>query len=172
MGSINFNAAEVLEIAEQIERNGAFFYRKAAEVVTDPDARTLLKELAAWEVGHERMFAHMRRRLSEKATSTDTFDPDGDAAKYMRAFADGHVFDVNAKDPAEFFQCARTLTQILEEALRREHEAIAFFTTMREVVPEAQGKSEVGAVIGEEVKHVFQLTRLLCDGEARAGGRK
>jgi hypothetical protein len=129
-----------------------------------------LKELAAWEVGHEQTFGHMRRKLAADASRPDTFDPDGDAAKYMRAFADGHVFDVNARDPAEFFRAGPTLTEILREALRREHDAIAFFTTMREVVPESAGKDEVGAVIGEEVQHVFQLTRLLCDVEARGRG--
>ncbi len=171
MSSILFNADEVLGIAEQIERNGAFFYRKAAEVVVDADGRKLLKDLAAWEVGHEQTFVQMRKRLSAEASRPETFDPEGDAAKYLRAFADGHVFNVNAQDPAKFLEGARTLPQILKEALRREHDAIVFFTAMRELVPEMHGRSEVQAVIGEEVQHVFQITRLLCDAEARAGGQ-
>jgi len=172
VGSINFNAAEVLQIAEQIERNGAFFYRTAAEAVADHAAGALLRDLAEWEVGHEKTFARMRGRLPEDAARSDTFDPDGDAARYMRAFADGHVFDVNARDPSAFFRQQRTLPEILREALAREHDAIVFFTTMREVVPENQGKSEVEAVIREEVQHVFQITRMLVEAEARAGGRQ
>ncbi|HNR97939.1 MAG TPA: rubrerythrin [Planctomycetota bacterium] len=172
MGSIKFNAAEVLQIAEQIERNGAFFYRAAAEAVADPAAAALLKELADWEVGHEKTFARMRARLPEQATQSDTFDPDGDAARYLQAFADGQVFDVNAGDPAEFFRRPRTLSEILREALAREHDAIVLFTAMRDVVPESQGRSEVEAVIREEVQHVFQITRMLCEAETRPGERK
>ena len=44
-----FNAEEVLEIACQIERNGAGYYRQAAERVSDPAARQMLLDLAAME---------------------------------------------------------------------------------------------------------------------------
>ena len=39
--SYNFNADEIFEIAEQIERNGANFYRTAAENITDEDKKTV-----------------------------------------------------------------------------------------------------------------------------------
>ena len=35
--SYDFNADEIFEIAEQIERNGAKFYRNAAESIADTD---------------------------------------------------------------------------------------------------------------------------------------
>ena len=38
--SYDFNADEIFEIAEQIERNGAKFYRTAAESVADEDKKT------------------------------------------------------------------------------------------------------------------------------------
>ena len=40
--SIKFNADEILEMAEQIERNGVLFYRTAAEQVSDPQQKQLL----------------------------------------------------------------------------------------------------------------------------------
>ena len=55
-----FNADEVFEMAEQIERNGAKFYRRAAEGAGDPHERDLLNELADWEETHQRVFAAIR----------------------------------------------------------------------------------------------------------------
>ncbi len=54
--SFEFNADEILEMAEQIERNGARFYRKAAELVKDAAVSKLLQDLAAWEDGSYRIF--------------------------------------------------------------------------------------------------------------------
>lgn len=42
MMSISFNAIEIFEIAERIERNGVKFYRKAAEGLSDQDLRQTL----------------------------------------------------------------------------------------------------------------------------------
>ena len=60
-----FNTSEVLEIAEQIERNGAKFYRSAAAIFDEPEICRMLLRLADWEAKHERVFARMRRQLSE-----------------------------------------------------------------------------------------------------------
>ena len=46
---ITFNAEEILDIAEQIERNGANFYRKAAENVAEEEHRNILTGLEATE---------------------------------------------------------------------------------------------------------------------------
>ncbi len=69
-----FNADEVFEMAEQIERNGGKFYRAAAEKF--PAVRELLLKLAEMEDNHERTFANMRAELSTKETAQTVFDPD------------------------------------------------------------------------------------------------
>ena len=61
--SIKFNADEIFEIAIQIEKNGEKFYRKAAEAVSDEDARQTFIELADMEVAHIKTFADMRTGL-------------------------------------------------------------------------------------------------------------
>ncbi|MBL7153969.1 MAG: rubrerythrin, partial [Phycisphaerae bacterium] len=57
-----FNADEVFEMAEQIEVNGARFYRAAAKKF--PALDQMLLELAAMEDEHQRTFAAMRAELS------------------------------------------------------------------------------------------------------------
>ncbi|MBT8358955.1 MAG: rubrerythrin, partial [Deltaproteobacteria bacterium] len=90
--SYDFNAEEIYEMAQQIERNGAAFYRKAAASVDDASGKELLLNFAEMEVAHERMFAELKKDLSEKDKSTTTFDPEGEAALYLRALADTRVF--------------------------------------------------------------------------------
>ncbi|MCH7559530.1 MAG: rubrerythrin, partial [Planctomycetes bacterium] len=57
-----FNADEVFEMAEQIERNGAKFYRAAAKKF--PELSQVLSDLAVMEDEHEKTFAAMRAELS------------------------------------------------------------------------------------------------------------
>jgi hypothetical protein len=55
--SFEFNADEILEMAEQIERNGARFYRKAAELVKDAAVSKLLQDCTCgqWLMGMSSM---------------------------------------------------------------------------------------------------------------------
>ncbi len=62
----DFNADEIFEMAEQIEKNGASFYRKSAEAIADTGAKKLLLDLAAMEDEHEKTFADLRKGLSGK----------------------------------------------------------------------------------------------------------
>ena len=96
---ITFNADEIFEMAEQIERNGAKFYRKAAESMSDESVASLFIEFASMEVEHEKTFANMRAELVGKENESMAFDPDHQAALYLRAVANGHVFDIKT-DPA------------------------------------------------------------------------
>ena len=64
--SYDFNADDVLEIAEQLEKNGGKFYRTAADSTSDPANKEFLLELAAMEDQHEETFKAMRAELSVK----------------------------------------------------------------------------------------------------------
>ena len=69
--SYDFNADDVFEMAEQMERNGGKFYRTAADNTADSANKEFLLELAAMEDQHEKTFKAMRAELSnqEKASS-------------------------------------------------------------------------------------------------------
>lgn len=62
----DFNADDIFEIAGQMERNGARFYRTAATAVNDNKARDFLLSLATMEEEHEKTFAQMRSQLTAK----------------------------------------------------------------------------------------------------------
>jgi rubrerythrin len=95
----HYAANQILQMAEQIERNGARFYRKAAEVVQDEKIGKVLLDFATWEEGDGIVFASMRKNPTELERQPTFFHSEGDASLYLRAMAAGHLF-VLKRDPA------------------------------------------------------------------------
>jgi rubrerythrin len=153
-----FSADEVFEMAEQIERNGGKFYRKAAEKY--PALRTLLLELAAMEDKHEKTFARMRTELSAREVEAPVFDPDDEAQMYLRVMAGGHVFNLRA-DPAEKLADIGTTEELLKMAMGVERDSIAFYVGLKESVSQKAGRDRVEGIIREEMKHVAILNEKL-----------
>ncbi len=160
--SIDFNADEIFEMAIQIEKNGERFYRLAAEGTLDPAVRKMLVELAAKEDEHQRVFLSMKEDLSASDRQATTFDPQGEAAAYLRAMADGRVFDLRT-DPAGFFRHHRTIEDILREAIGIEKDSIVFYLGMKEMVPDQLGKDKIDHIIREEMRHIATLSEELSD---------
>jgi hypothetical protein len=114
--SYDFNADDILKMAEQIERNGALFYRESAEKVTDHAAKEFLLGFASMEDEHERTFASIRSQLSQKEKESTVFDPQGEAAGYLKALADTRVF-FEKEMPLD------SLEDILKEAITAEKDS-------------------------------------------------
>ena len=83
-----FNALEIFEMAVKIERNGAKFYRKAAQGFEDPDTRNLLNDLAGMEDEHEKIFAQMQHDFESKGIAPNVFDPEDQSSSYLHAMAE------------------------------------------------------------------------------------
>jgi rubrerythrin len=162
---IYFNADEIFEIAEQIERNGAKFYRYAAQRAEDAATRQRLVKLADWELSHEKTFAAMRAELSDQERQPTAYDPDNQAVMYLRAMADSRVFDVKA-DPTKLLTGKETLADILQIALGLEKDSIAFYLGMKEIIPERLGKDRIDSIIKEEMNHI---TLLIEELKAKGG---
>lgn len=152
----DFNADEVFEMAEQMERNGAAFYRKAAADIADSSAQALLEKLAAMEDDHEKTFAALRQELCGKETEPMIFDPEGENALYLRAMADTKVFFEKEIDTT-------SMTAILKDAITAEKDSIVFYLGMKELVPEGRGKGRLDSIIKEEMGHIKLLSRELVD---------
>jgi rubrerythrin len=157
--SYDFNADDVLEMAEQLERNGGKFYRTAAENTDDPANKEFLLELAAMEHQHEKIFKAMRAELSEKEKESTVFDPEGEAALYLKALADTRVFfekEINVK----------SMLEILKSAIMAEKDSIVFYLGMKEAVAEGLGKGRIDHIIKEEMGHIKLLSRKLATHRA------
>ena len=157
-----FNLDEIFAMAEEIERNGARFYRRAAEVTANPKAKDIFHELAQWEDGHERLFQRLRDQLVEPGAAEPTvYDPTGDAELYLQAMAEQHVFrrDLDVEDMVDGADGPRG---ILELALQFERDSILFFLGMKAVVPAHMGPDKVDRLITEEMGHVAFLKKQLA----------
>ena len=150
-----FNADEILEIAQQIERNGARFYRRAAEAPLTPKLRRVLLDLAAMEEQHEQTFARMQADLSGKDWATTALDRDGEAALYLRAVAGGRVF---GPDPSERLTGKEDIKDVFQTAIGLEKDSIVFYLAIKQMVPEDLGRSKVEDIIREEMGHIVTLT--------------
>jgi len=156
--AFEFNADEILEMAEQIERNGARFYRRAAELAGDEELKNVLLDLAVWEDGHQKVFASMRRDLTDLPHQSATFDPEHESSLYLRAMADGNVFDIRA-DPAELLTGKQTKKEIFKLAIGQEKNSIVFYLGLKEMVPQSLGKDKIDQIIKEEMGHIGLLNR-------------
>ena len=160
----DFNVDEIFEMAEQIERNGARFYRKMAEECQEGDIRKLFLEFAEMEEHHEMIFISMRAELSDKDKGSTIFDPEGESVQYLRALADLRVF---AGDAGEDFAFSANLPEeekmkkAFEAAIGIEKESIVFYQGMKDFVPEGLGKNKIDDIIKEEMKHISILSNKL-----------
>lgn len=150
----DFNADEIFIMAEELERNGAKFYRKAAKSVEDPNFQKVLNDLARMEDEHEKIFLALHKDLTEKEKESTVFDPNGEAVLYLHALADSRVFFKKKIDVS-------SMEEILKAAIEAEKDSIVFYLGMKEAVTEILGKGRIEKIIKEEMGHIKFLSSKL-----------
>ena len=158
---ITFNADEVFEMAEQIERNAAKFYREAATKAPERQIKDLFLRLAAMEDTHLRTFQQMRKTLSDQEKEGTTFDPEGEASLYLQAMADDRGFE-GMKGRNVKLTGRESTREMLEIAINAERNSILYYVGLKEMVPTEVGRDKVEAIIREEVGHAAELRRYLA----------
>ena len=155
---MNFNAREIFDIGVQIEANGKAFYEAAAKKTAETATREFFLELAAWEATHIKLFGELRDALPQGAGNTPVFDPNDEAALYLQATADSHVF-VKNKDMVALVAGCKSPLDILDIAMTFEKDSVVFYTTMKKVVSKDLGQDKVDRLIDEEIKHIGLLSQ-------------
>ena len=160
-----FNADNILEMAETIEKNGADFYRDAALKVHDKNAKQALLDLAREEDEHFRIFSGIRNTLSEQQKRNPGFSVPTDVSGYLHALANTKIFfekEILSPDDLSDTDSSALLKSIYLSALRAEKDSIVFYVGLKEMVPEAFGRSKVDEIIQEEMRHLTQLSQELA----------
>jgi len=152
--SYDFNADEIFEMAEQLERNGAKFYRNAASGDISAEEKAMLLQLAQMEDAHEKTFQSIRETLTADDTQTTVFDPQGESVLYLKALADTRVFFEKEIDTSN-------MRGILMAAIQAEKDSIVFYLGMKEAVARDRGKARIDEIIKEEMGHIRLLSREL-----------
>jgi rubrerythrin len=158
--AITFNADEIFEMAVEIERNGAKFYREAAANTSDEQTKKMLLDLADMEQGHLSIFEQMRQSLTDAQKEATTFDPDNEAAMYLRTMADAHGSE-GLKSPTEKLTGNESIREIIEIALNSEKDSVIFYFGLKGFVSAKAGRDKVEAIIKEELAHITILNKQL-----------
>ena len=161
--TVTFNALDVFEIAEQIERNGIDFYIRAAELFDDPDTRQMFLRLAEWEKQHEQIFARMKEQLSEQNQLPRTSEPE-DFLPDPRVMAGLAVFGIRS-DPTRELHGRQNRTDVLRRAVEKEKDSVVFYHGLKEFVPAEADKKKIDDIIKEEMKHIVILDQSLKQNE-------
>lgn len=160
---IEFNAFEVFEIAEKIERNGARFYRRAAELF-DGDTAKMFLDLANWEAKHIEVFTDMRKQLFEQSRELRTFKPDNNILLDAQAMAGLAVFGIRP-DPSDELTGKESKADVLRKAIEKEKDSIVYYTGVKDLVRVRAGKDKIDDIIKEEMRHICILNQSLAQRE-------
>ena len=159
--TITFNADEVFEMAEEIERSAAAFYREAAKKASDKKIKQTLIDLAAMEDGHLRTFEQMRRQLTSREKTETVFDPDNQAALYLQTMANSRGTEGKIGQTQKLTGKEKT-EDILKIAINSEKNSVVFYVGLKDLVPTETGKDKVKAIITEEMGHIAVLNKELA----------
>lgn len=160
MSAYDFNAAEVFQMAVDIEQNGAAFYRKAAELQAAEGDRVFLETLAKMEDRHKAIFEEMMDGLSDAQKKQTVFDANEELALYLKAMADAHGGEGNP-DAAKALTGKEPMVDIVALAIGLEKESILFYIGLKDLVPPKLGQDKIDQIIREETLHVAQLKGFL-----------
>jgi len=156
---MNFNVDEVFTIAEQIERNGATFYRKAVKFAKDTAIKRQLLELAKMEDSHEKSFAGMHSAFTGDKKSL-VFDSNSEAATYLEAFAGDYVFNLKS-NPADKIGGHHSIKNVLKLAITLEKDSIVFYLGVAKVMLDDNNRQAIEAIIDQELQHIALLSAIL-----------
>jgi rubrerythrin len=164
--TITFSADEIFEMAEEIERNGAAFYREAAENTENKKTKKMLLDMAAMEDGHLHTFEQMRKQLGPNEKAQTVFDPDNESVLYLQTMADAQGYEGRIS-PTKKLTGKETMDEIFKTAIDAEKNSVVFYVGvfyvgLKDLVPAGAGKDKVEAIIKEEMGHIAVLNKELA----------
>ena len=158
--AFDFNANEVFQMAIEIEENGRLFYKKARELVEEPEVKSLFSDLEQREVEHKEKFETLKAELPDSARKSTMWDPEGEINQYLKMAADMHVF--RAATPVEE-QLAHvdSAEDAIRLAMQFEKDSILFFLLMQDETKKGKGKDLITQLTNEEKAHLRLLSKEL-----------
>lgn len=156
MLDLSFNIDEVFEIAGQIEKNGAAFYRKAAELTDIEIVCDLFLDLAVQEDDHARIFSGIRESLVPDVARMSVYDKDDIVALHLHALANREVFNVQ-QEPSALLTGKESAEDVIRMAIGKEWDSILFYAAIRDLMTEEEDRVKTDSIIRQEYRHVDQL---------------
>lgn len=152
MEKTKFNAAEVLEMAKEIEEKGKKFYRLHAKYYSDPELSKFFRKLALEEEKHYETFAELSKKAREDMENTN-YIYDYQVSAYLKNLVEFTVFPPEE----EIDGGIDDVTEVLTIGIMAEKDSILFY---QEMLENNEGKTAdiLDKLIAEEKKHLRDLT--------------
>lgn len=147
-------------MAEQLEKNGALFYRSAAKKIPDKPISQLLHDLAIWEEKHKEIFARMRTSLKGKGKNAKSIATDDKSSFYLQMLSGGNLFDLQS-DSLEQIHPGMTIDEILQMAIKKEKDSVIFYLSLKHLLAKKADQKIIDAIIDDEMDHITFLNREL-----------
>lgn len=149
-------AAEVLEWALEIERNGEAFYNAVIAKSTDPEIKAVFKDLAIQEEAHAQAFQRMLGALPARGVSSFDYD---EYQAYLQAVLSSALF-AGPDKALTLAEEAQNREAALRAAIGFEKDTLLFFYDLRDMVREVE-REIISDIIREEKTHLRRLAGML-----------
>jgi len=155
-----FNVFEILQIAEGIEHKAALYHLKAVELFDDSEHRDIIYKLANWRAKHEKLWARLRKRYSEKTGEFGHFDPDNYVLSNPQVMA-GLTWFAAKSSSLKRHNGRESKEQILRDAVGRSDETIIFYKGLKDFARDPASGDVIDRIIKEETRHLNLLNKQL-----------
>jgi rubrerythrin len=152
-----FEAADALELAMGIEKNGEAFYRAVLKKTEVAEIRALFEDLAEQEVKHFAVFQKLAKAFQGRplmgAAEWDEYQ------KYLQATVQSSLFEGPERALAAADE-AQDEKEAIKMAIGFEKETLLFFYNLRDLVTD-RDQETIDRIIAEEKSHVRRLAGML-----------
>jgi rubrerythrin len=157
-GTLAFlKAADVVEMAMELEKSGEAFYRAVAQKAKSPQVQSLFEDLANQEVRHYKTFAKLSEAVRDKPwmLAGEWEEYQG----YLEATVQSAFFEGEDKALAVAEEVADE-KEAVRMAIGFEKETLLFFHDLRDMVSGAD-REAIDRIVAEEKLHVRRLAGML-----------
>ncbi len=163
MTSYNYNAAELMELAIQIEKNGKDYFLAMAAKTENDKVREIFTYLANEEQTHLENFVSISEKLgkmNEEVQIADEYSTP-EMYGYVKAMFDGRVFP-NLKSHEELTAEIKTDEQAIYHAISFEKDTVLFFSEILKMLGQNdENVPLIEELIRQEKIHIARLYTLL-----------
>ena len=150
-----FNMGEVVEIAVQLEKNGAETYENAAKRVSNEAVARVLNELAEDETRHAKWFIQLGKHLGETSEVSPELENVGKGL--LKNVVENQAFSLQETD----FSSVDKLEDVLSVAVSFEEDTVLFYQMLGAFIGDEETIEQLEGIIEEEKKHISLLQERL-----------
>lgn len=145
-----FTLRDVLDMAVQIERNGASVYRRALDRTTDPELAEMLAWMAEEEDRHAGYFADIREKLPPEG---DNIVLDELGKLMLESIVGNRSFSLEEVD----FSKVEAVNDLLAIMIVFEKDTVDFYGLFRNFLMDAGEQECLDGIIADEEAHIRKL---------------